>query len=119
MPIIPETSKFGDSRVYTGGDFSAEFRKISSFLGVYQIPEQIYEIIYSECGPKTEYISNIQQAFQKIKATHPNNPISPFFRGCWARVAAAAPGCALSWIAYEFMKTFFNAGNSQDKLDKG
>jgi len=72
----------------------------------------------AECGPKSEYISNIQEACEKIKATHPNNPISPFFRGCWARVAAAAPGCALSWIAYEFMKTFFNAGNSQDKLDK-
>ena len=48
---------------------------------------------------------------------NPGDPVRPFFRGCWARVVAVAPGCALSWLAYEFMKTLLNAENSQRKTD--
>ena len=47
------------------------------------------------------------------------NPLSPYFRGCWARVLQAAPGCALSWIAYEFMKTVLEAETAQKKVDTG
>ena len=31
----------------------------------------------------------------------------------------AAPGCALSWIAYEFMKTVLEAETAQKKVDTG
>lgn len=64
------------------------------------------------------YVGSWQEAVYKIKEMNPSDPVRPFFRGCWARVISVAPGCALSWLAYEFMKTLLNAENSQKKTDR-
>ena len=63
------------------------------------------------------YVGSWQEAVYRIKDMNPGEPVRPFFRGCWARVISVAPGCALSWLAYEFMKTLLNAENSQRKTD--
>ena len=73
---------------------------------------------YSDCKPNFKYVGGVQEAIGKIRSHNPNELIKPFFRGCMARIAVAAPGSALSWIAYELMKSLLNAQNSQQK-DKG
>lgn len=71
-----------------------------------------------DCKPNFKYVGGFSEAIQKIKSMNPNSTVAPFFRGCMARIAVAAPGSALSWIAYEFIKSFLNAQNSQQKTDK-
>lgn len=77
--------------------------------------------IFSACKVKgTLHIGTIRAAVHHINSTRlTRNPLSPYFRGCWARVLQAAPGCALSWIAYEFMKTVLEAETAQKKVDTG
>jgi hypothetical protein len=66
---------------------------------------------------KQSYVSGITSAFRQVRQ---QGGLRPFFRGCLARVVVLAPGCALSWLAYEFMKTCLGAQNSQQrKSDKG
>ena len=66
---------------------------------------------------KQSYVSGITSAFRQVRE---QGGLRPFFRGCLARVVVLAPGCALSWLAYEFMKTCLGAQNSQQrKSDKG
>jgi len=68
----------------------------------------------------TLHIGTIRAAIHHINSTRlTRNPLTPYFRGCWARVLQAAPGCALSWIAYEFMKTVLEAETAQKKVDTG
>jgi len=68
----------------------------------------------------TLHIGTIRAAVHHINSTRlTRNPLTPYFRGCWARVLQAAPGCALSWIAYEFMKTVLEAETAQKKVDTG
>ena len=77
--------------------------------------------IFLACKVKgTLHIGTIRAAVHHINSTRlTRNPLSPYFRGCWARVLQAAPGCALSWIAYEFMKTVLEAETAQKKVDTG
>ncbi|CAG5111996.1 Oidioi.mRNA.OKI2018_I69.chr2.g6261.t1.cds [Oikopleura dioica] len=75
----------------------------------------------TECSTRKlsggSYVGSWQEAVYKIREINPGDPVRPFFRGCWARVITAAPGCALSWLAYEFMKTLLNSENSQQRVD--
>lgn len=53
-------------------------------------------------------------AFRTVLASsQSSNPLSPFFRGCLPRTLYYAPGTALSWFAYEAMKTLLHSDNGQ------
>lgn len=59
-------------------------------------------------------VGGVRQAIRTIIASNQSaNPLSPFFRGCMPRTYYYAPGTALSWLAYEFMKTVLNSENGQ------
>lgn len=63
------------------------------------------------------HINGIAEAMRRINSTaistNPIHLITPYFRGCWARTAQLAPGSGISWLAYEGMKYYLDAANSQ------
>ena len=91
------------------------------FWCIHDVFQPNFEISNLECSTRKlsggSYVGSWQEAVYKIREINPGDPVRPFFRGCWARVITAAPGCALSWLAYEFMKTLLNSENSQQRVD--
>ena len=113
---------FSSWKVFKSTDFSLLIINLLTH-SIYLFPAFFWKIsnICSACKVKgTLHIGTIRAAVHHINSTRlTRNPLSPYFRGCWARVLQAAPGCALSWIAYEFMKTVLEAETAQKKVDTG
>jgi len=70
--------------------------------------------VLEECKTSSgQHINGIRQAIRTIADSNPASRISPFFRGCLPRTLYYAPGTALSWLAYEFMKSTLNSSSGQ------